>query len=49
MGWGRQMEGRNYYEAYEDRYRQIHSQALRWFSEEPSPIVIQILDRYGIG
>lgn len=43
------MEGRNYYEAYEDRYRQIHSQALRWFSEEPSPIVIQILDRYGIG
>ena len=39
---------RRYYEAYDDRYRQIHTQQLRWFSEEPSPIVWQILSAFSV-
>jgi len=30
---------RKYYEAYDDRYRQIHAQDLEWFARTPSPIV----------
>lgn len=43
------MESRFYYEAYDDRYRQIHAQNLRWFSDEASSIVQEVLRRYGIG
>lgn len=43
------MEKRPYYEAYEDRYRQVHGQNLRWFSEDASPIVPEVLNRYAIG
>ena len=39
---------RKYYEAYDDRYRQVHGQSLQWFSDSPSPIVGQILERYAI-
>lgn len=37
---------RKYYEAYNDRYCQIHSQNLMWFHEEPSQIVSDVLKRY---
>ncbi len=39
---------REYYEAYDDRYRQIHSQNLMWFHEEPSQIVNDVIKRYNI-
>ena len=39
---------RKYYEAYDDRYRQVHGQDLQWFASSPSPIVGEILERYNI-
>lgn len=39
---------RKYYEAYDDRYRQVHEKDLQWSSDMPSPIVSQILERYAI-
>ncbi len=33
------MPERKYYNAYDDRYRQVHEQNLQWFGENPSPIV----------
>ena len=40
---------RNYYEAYDDRYRQVHEKALQWASEVPSAIVSQVMTRLDIG
>ena len=40
--------GRKYYEAYDDRYRQVHGQELQWFADAPTPVVMEILERYGI-
>ena len=42
------MSERKYYEAYDDRYRQVHSENLQWFAEEPSKIVSEIIERFGI-
>lgn len=42
------MNERKYYEAYDDRYRQVHSENLQWFAEKPSPIVSQIMDCHAI-
>ena len=39
---------KKYYEAYDDRYRQIHKQELQWFSEAPSPIVFETIQAYSI-
>ena len=39
---------RKYYEAYDDRYRQIHREELRWFTQLPSPIVWEIISEFGI-
>ena len=39
---------RKYYEAYDDRYRQVHGADLQWFADSPSPIVGEILARYQI-
>ena len=39
---------RKYYEAYDDRYRQVHGANLQWFASSPSPIVGEILARYNI-
>lgn len=39
---------RAYYEAYDDRYKQVHGQALQWFSEEPSPIVAEIISEFAL-
>lgn len=38
-----------YYEAYDDRYRQVHGKKLQWASDSPSPIVGQVMDRCCIG
>ena len=37
-----------YYEAYDDRYRQIHAENLQWFMDGPSPIVSEIIAQFGI-
>lgn len=39
---------RKYYEAYDDRYRQVHGENLRWFAESPSPIVSEIISEFSI-
>ena len=39
---------RKYYEAYDDRYAQIHGQDLQWFASSPSPIVGEVLAKYNI-
>lgn len=39
---------RKYYEAYDDRYRQVHGQNLQWFYDDPTPIVGQIMEEFGI-
>lgn len=41
------MEAKPYYEAYDDRYRQVHGEDLQWFSDAPSAIVGQVLKLYG--
>lgn len=39
---------RKYYEAYDDRYQQIHHQDLQWFSESPSAIVAETIQSFSI-
>jgi cyclopropane fatty-acyl-phospholipid synthase-like methyltransferase len=39
---------RSYYEAYDDRYRQVHAKQLQWASDEPSAIVSEVMTRCGI-
>lgn len=38
-----------YYTAYNDRYLQVHAQNLQWADSAPSPIVAEVLAKYGIG
>lgn len=40
---------RKYYEAYDDRYRKAHSEGIRWFGEESSPVVSDVIARFHIG
>ena len=42
------MKEREYYEAYDDRYRQVHEQKLRWFDENPSPIVAETIRDFSV-
>ena len=39
---------RKYYEAYDDRYRQIHGQNLQWFDDAATPIVEETIHQFGI-
>lgn len=39
---------RKYYEAYDERYRQVHGKDLRWFGNQPSAIVAQVMQRFCI-
>ena len=39
---------RKYYEAYDDRYRQIHQAGLQWFYDDPTPIVEEIIEKFGV-
>ena len=39
---------RKYYEAYDDRYRQVHKENLRWFDENPSRIVLEMMKKYEV-
>lgn len=40
---------RNYYEAYDQRYQQVHALGLEWFGGHHTPIVAQMLEKYGDG
>lgn len=42
------MNERKYYEAYDDRYRQVHEKKLQWASDAPSPIVFQVMEQFRI-
>ncbi|MBQ9930146.1 MAG: class I SAM-dependent methyltransferase [Oscillospiraceae bacterium] len=42
------MNGRKYYEAYDDRYKVAHGQGLHWFSGNASPIVAEVIEKYHI-
>ena len=39
---------RYYYEAYDDRYRQVHGENLMWFAKTPSQIVMETISELGI-
>ena len=39
---------RKYYEAYDDRYRQIHEVKLQWFDDGPTNIVQKTIESFGI-
>lgn len=39
---------KKYYEAYDDRYCQVHRENLQWFADTPSPIVGEVLERFSI-
>ena len=41
-------DNRKYYEAYDERYKAVHKEGLMWFSDAPSPIVAEIIERYNI-
>ena len=40
---------RKYYEAYDDRYRQIHGLNLQWAYDNPTPIVMETIKEFEIG
>ena len=40
---------KKYYEAYDDRYQQVHKENLRWFDDSPSDIVLQMMEKYSVG
>jgi len=42
------MKKRKYYEAYDDRYKQVHGKSLRWFSGVHSEIVDEVIEKYNI-
>ena len=37
-----------YYEAYDQRYRIAHAAGVRWMGEAPTPILQDVLTRYGV-
>ena len=37
---------RKYYEAYDDRYRQVHGEGLQWFHDDPTPIVMETVKEF---
>ena len=39
---------KQYYEAYEERYKAIHALGHAWSSDRPTPIVAETLARYGV-
>lgn len=39
---------KKYYEAYDLRYRQVHEKGLAWFGGQPTPIVGEVLAKYGV-
>lgn len=42
------MANKKYYEAYDDRYKQVHAHSLHWFHDCPSPIVTDVISTYQV-
>lgn len=42
------IEGRKYYTAYDERYKTVHAHGVSWASDKSSPIVMEVIKRYGI-
>lgn len=42
-------ESRKYYEAYEDRYLEVHGSGLKWFHDAPTPIVGEAIELLSVG
>lgn len=42
------MSERKYYEAYDDRYRQVHQQSMQWFDNKPSLIVADTIRDFSL-
>lgn len=42
------MSDRKYYEAYDDRYKTAHEKSIRWFGDDPSAVVLEIIEKYKI-
>lgn len=42
------MTERKYYEAYDDRYQQVHAQSLQWFSDTPSEIIGEVMQAFSV-
>lgn len=38
----------NYYEAYDQRYQQVHARGLEWFTGVVTPIVVQTMEKIGV-
>lgn len=43
-----QDQDRQYYTAYDERYKIAHARGIRWFGAEPTPIVAEILQKYAL-
>lgn len=41
-------DDRKYYAAYEERYKTAHAQGVSWASSVSTPIVMEVIDKYGI-
>ena len=41
-------EHRKYYAAYEERYKTAHAQGVSWASDRNTPIVLEVMGKYGI-
>ena len=39
---------KKYYEAYDDRYRQVHRENLHWFDKCPSKIVMETMEKFSV-
>ena len=37
-----------YYEAYDKRFRQVHEKNVSWFSNNPTPLILDVLEKYEI-
>ena len=48
MFWLYLVMNKKYYEAYDDRYQQIHGEGLQWFDNDPTPIVAKTILQHGI-
>lgn len=42
------MQKQKYYDAYDDRYRQVHELDLQWSTENPSPIVAETIREFSL-
>lgn len=42
-------EERKYYAAYDERYKTAHAHGVSWAGEKPTPIVREMLEKYGFG